>query len=207
MVFNLAPVRYVHPSWYDAAEGGEGMRALAGAPALQRAISATLLERFGLDRAFATEFSEPRARLALLDRPLLESLLLYVGAALRSDALRAVLDGRRLAYLRREIGSGALDYAIRRAPLSGPIPAFALEPSEESMRVTLLRIGAAFSLSPEAVGDPAYLRRVGLMLPRRAGVALAEDLPHPDAPEGRALPPLVRRILKEFSPLWLPFFD
>lgn len=209
LAFNLAPVDYVHPSWYAAVETGAFLEGSAKVPSFRAAVSEALLDRFGLSRLFALDFAAPRARVVLLDREVLESLLLYVGAALRNTELRSVLDGRRVGYLRREIGPGAYDFATKRVRLLGPLPDFAYGAGEAAGRVrdSLIRTGAAYTLSVRALEDPAYRQRVALILPREESTRLMEDLPVAGVPEGDGLPPLVRRILKEFGPRWLPFFD
>lgn len=211
LAFNLAPVGYVHPSWYRALKTGSAMEACANIPDLRAPVSEALLEHFGLHRDFVLDFSEPRARLVLLDRALVENLFLYVGAALRSRELRAVLDGRRVSYLRREIGPGAYDFATKRAQLLGPVLDFTYGAGDDGAagnpREALLRTGAAYALSPRAVAEPGYLQRAALMLPIEAGKRLLEDMPVAETPDGADLPPLVRRIIKEFGSRWLPFFD
>lgn len=208
LLFNLAPVGYTHMSWYDTLPYGTLCRTLSDRADGRPWVSQYLLEAQHVDTAYFTDFSEPRARIVLIGRKFLESLLLYVGVTLRSEEVRTEIDGRRLALFQRRLGRDVIDYAKQRAVLAGPIPEFDYEPAVTDPRLRFLMIGAAYSLSPRATGQTAYLRRVALMLPQDLSKKLADDLPQEVAdPDNTGLPSVTRRIVKEFLPQWRHLFD
>lgn len=205
--FNLAPAGYLHETWFTNLPHGDVCQTLSAYPRAQGQLSRYLLGTLKLDTRFFHDFSEPRARLALLDGKLLESLFLYVGAALRANEFRNVLDGARIADLRRALGNGPLDYAIKRGSFSGTLPQFPYEPKLRDPRLRLLQIGAVYSVSPRAAADPAYLGRLALKLPHRLSAGLVADLPaEAGEPDRTGLPPITHRVVKEFMPKWLPIF-
>ncbi len=206
--FNLAPAGYLHESWRPTLPHGEIYQALSDRPQAGRRLSRYLIDTFDLGAAFYDDFSEPRARLALLDGKYLESLFLYVGAALRSAELRNQLDGSKIATLRRVVGAGPLDYATKRTSFAGAPPDFSYEPEISEPRLRFMQIGAAYSISPRASAETSYLTRLALKLPHGMSKSLKADLPAAAGePDSEALPPVTRRVVKEFLPQWLPLFD
>lgn len=208
LLFNLAPVTYVHDSWYEALPHGQVCQFLATQRGARRSVSQHLLENRGVTRSFYKNFDEPRARLALLETRYLEELFLYVGALLRNAEFRNELDGKRILTLRKFLGPQVLEYATKRAPFAGPVPDFPYEPEgDNNPRLRLIQIGAVYSLSPRASAEPAYLQRLALKLPQRIANGLLTDLPHSaGAPEDTGLPKVTRRIVREMLPKWLPLF-
>ena len=207
--FNLAPVKYLHDSWYAVLPRGEFCRRLLGHGRARAHVSRYLLESLGLERRFHDDFSEPRSRLALLEPRLLETLFLYVGGALRSAEFRRELNGTRVALLNRALGSNLLDYATKRVPFAGPVPEFTYEPEmRDNPRLRLIRIGAVYSMSPRAAADPAYVGRVVLKLPHPISIDLISDVAREAVePDNPGLPIVTRRVVREFLPKWLPLFD
>ena len=205
--FALAPARYVDPSWLADAPHGEAYRRLAGAGACGRRLSRWLIDSFRLAEVDLALFEAPRARLALLDRASFERVTLHVGAALRGDELRGVLSGAERTRIREAIGPEAFAFATAGSLLLGQPPAFGFEPHERSLPTRLIAIGAAFSLSPVAWADPAYVGRVRLKLPKPLARELLGDwTARADLPPDPALPPLTRRVLRECAPQWQPLF-
>ena len=206
--FNLAPVKYLHDSWYAVLPQGEFCRRLLGHGRARAHVSRYLLESLGLERRFYDAFETPRSRLALLEPRLLETLFLYVGAALRSAEFRRELNGTRVAMLRRALGGNLLDYATKRVPFAGPVPDFPYEPEmRDNTRLRLIRIGAVYSMSPGAAADPAYVGRAVLKLPHPISVDLIADVAAAAEPDNPRLPTVTRRVVREFLPKWLPLFD
>lgn len=208
LLFNFAPVTYVHDSWYENLPQGQICSYLATQPSGRSHVSQHLLENRGVSKRFFNDFKEPRARLALLETRYLEDLFLYVGALLRNTEFRNELDGKRILTLRKFLGPAVLEYATKRAPFAGPVPHFPYEPEiDNNPRLRLIQIGAVYSVSPRASANPAYLQRLALKLPQRISTSLLTDLPQAaGAPEDTGLPKITRRILKEMLPKWLPLF-
>lgn len=207
IAFNLAPVAYIHDSWLDGMPNGDLVRTLRPKAEAAAALSRHLLDHFHLAGGFFDDFGEPRARLALLDNTRLESLFLYAGLALRAQEFRNEIDGGRIARLRQALGAHALDFAIKRVPFLGAIPAFDYEPEVQEPRTRLILIGAFFALSRRAWSDPAYSGRVVLKFHRRLSHGLSAPWPEPDDSDKDAkLPPLIRRLINEFMPKCQPLF-
>jgi hypothetical protein len=205
--FALAPARYIEPSWLADAPHGDAFRRLAQAGACARRLSRWVIESFRLSDFDPAVLETPRARLALMDWPLLERIALHVGAALRGDELRGVLAGAERARIREELGAEAFAFATGGSLLFGSPPAFGFEPHGQDLRARLIAIGAAFSLSPAAWADVAYVGRVRLKLPKPVARELLGDwTTRDDLPPDPALPPLTRRVVREVAPQWLPFF-
>ena len=206
--FNLAPVGYVHESWYENLPHGELCKTLAGHPKARGRISQFLLQTLGLEGRYFCDFREPRMRLALLPPKLLESLFLYVGATLRNAEFRNELDGTTISLLRQVLGSDVMEYATKRVPLLGSVPAFSYEPDlSNDLRLRLVQIGAVYSLSAAAAQQSAYAGRLVLKLPHRLATGLLADLPGKAAePESQGLPVVTRRIVREYLPPWLTLF-
>jgi hypothetical protein len=203
VAFNLAPINYVDDSWLDEIPHGDLVRVLRMEPRNAARLSQYLLAAFELENAFFDDFAEPRSRLALLDPEHLQTLFLRTGVALRHEELRNVLDRDRLARLRNELGPEVIEFAIKRVPLLGKLPVFDFEPESEEPRTRMTLIGAAFSLSPRVWQDPAYSRRVSLKLPCHVAKGLSTlHSDHGSAPENGSLPPLTRRLIKEFAEGW-----
>ena len=207
VAFNLAPAGYIHDSWLDALPNGDLVRTLGSQRPAAAALSRYLLDHFDLTGAFFDDFGEPRARLALLDNALLESLFLYAGLTLRSEELRNEIDGSRIARLRQALGGQAIDFAVRRVPFLGTVPAFDYEPDTQEPRTRLTLIGAVFSLSRRAWRDPGYSGRLVLKFHRRLSHGLLATWPASrDRDDTPGLPPLVRRLINEFMPQCRPLF-
>ncbi|MEM9045810.1 MAG: SctK family type III secretion system sorting platform protein [Pseudomonadota bacterium] len=208
LLFNFAPVTYVHDSWFESLPQGQVCRHLATKSSGRSSVSQHLLENRGISKKFFYDFKEPRSRLALLETKYLEDLFLYVGALLRNAEFRNELDGKRILTLRKFLGPSVLEYATKRAPFAGPVPDFHYEPDiDGNPRLRLIQIGAVYSISPRASSDPAYLQRLALKLPQRISTSLLTDLPHSAGePEDTSLPKITRRIVREMLPKWLPLF-
>ncbi len=210
--FNLSPLKDLDESWLQTLPNGNLVPHLRGAAA-ERWVSRHLLDAFDLSGRYWEDFSAPRARLALLDRAALQTVLFHVGLVLRAGEFRNLLDGARVKALRDEVGPAAYDFAVKTAPLYGATPAFDYEPEPNTgMRERLLLTGALHSLHRGAAADPAYITRVAFKLPvslcrclMKAVSALPPETSWP-AP-GDTLPHLTRRIVKDMAPQWLTLFD
>ncbi len=206
--FNLAPIGYLDPSWYEAFDHGPLMRALSFRPASRSWLSRRLLEDANLNAMHWTDFRRPRTRIALLDRESLQRVLLHIGLVLAHDTLRTELDGAAVKRLRRSVGAGALDFAIRSGPLLAPPLDVNLIDGPEEPRLRFMFVGARHALDPQAATAPAYRARLAWKLP----AVLAEPLaapswPQAGDPKGGSVPRLVGRLIKELAPEWLPLFD
>ncbi|MEM9764663.1 MAG: SctK family type III secretion system sorting platform protein [Pseudomonadota bacterium] len=226
MAFNLAPVAELDGSWLGTPpddHSGEPLptepafaaiastvAALAARPAIRGGISRHLLSSAGLDETFWLRFP-PRARLALVERATLQETCLYAGLVIRSGDIRGALDGRTVKRLRARLGEEAVNFAIRTAPLLGAAPVVDYTPQLIDPRNRLMMVGVFHAFGPGLLAEPAFARRLAFRLPRAlapeiAGLAVA-PLPTASAgAEGEALPPMIRRLIREFAPRWLPFF-
>ncbi len=203
---NLDHGAYVDPSWLDALPAGALARRLLDGGRGQRRLSAYLGEALALDGAYCTDFSDPRARLVLLPGGLLRQLCLYIGLASHSDLLRKELDGARVRALRQAVGDHAYDFAIKRAPLLGRLPAAG--PLADSVEPRLYALDGAAALAGWLAGADADLagvlgRRFALKLPMPWRQAI-ERATRPAADDVPAWSPILRKLLHEIAPEWSP---
>lgn len=224
VAFNLAPVTALDDSWLATTredDDGEAdnptfppipavVARLAVRPSIRGAISRHLLAGAGLDDSYWLHFP-PRARLALVDRAVLQGVCLYAGLVIRGQEIRGALDGRSVKRLRARLGDDAVDFAIRTAPLLGAAPVVDYTPQLIDPRSRLMMVGVFHAFGPALLSAPAFARRLAFRLPRAlapeiAGLATAALPPAAAGAEGEGLPPTIRRLIREFAAEWLPFF-
>lgn len=207
LIFNTQPAVYLHDSWFDVLPKGAIARRLRAIPQATPGLSGYLLRAFGLERNYCEDFTNPWARLALLDGPALEDLFMHLGLTLRRDELQREVMGERLRLLKQTVGAENLNFAIKRAPLLGTIPQFAFEPDTDTAdpRARFTLIGARFCAIHLAPFGQPLLRRMTLKLPS----AWSACLTTPDARSQATsveLPSLLRKLLKDLLPTWNPLF-
>ena len=205
LIFNTQPAVYLHDSWFDVVPHGAVARRLSTNPKAAALVSNYLLRTFSLERTYCIDFTNPWARLALLDGPALERLFMHLGLILRSDELQREVMGERLRSLKQAVGAEGLHFATKRAPLLGVIPHFIFEPDTLDPRTRFSLIGARFcTIQLAAFGQP-LLRRMTLKLPADWSACL--NAPGPRPPEySTVLPPLLRKLIKDLLPTWNPLF-
>lgn len=206
--FNIAPTSYIDPGWYDEIEHGALMSVLSENVSARPHVSQQLLAAYDLTEKYYTDFSRPRARLALMDREALQNLLLHVGLSLRYTEIRGVLDGTRLTALRNSIGPGPMDFALRSASLFAPVSGFSFQSDLADPRERFILVGAAYTLDAQASESPTWFTRILWKLPPAVSDPLRQffrTLVRRD--DDGALPSDVRRLIREITPLWLHLFD
>jgi len=207
LVLNFCPAVYVEDSWLDEIPHGLLVRRLRTEPLAGPYLSRFLREALELNSAYCDDFSDPMARLALLDGDSLQRLFLYLGLTLRSAELRTEIRGAQVNRLKRALGDRVYAFALRRAPFLGSLPDFPFEPGSTDPAERFAQIGLQYCWGRFAVLGAGLVRRLFLKLPRdwsaglsaRAGFGTALATP----PE---LPPLVRKLVKEVLPRWTPLF-
>jgi hypothetical protein len=168
-------------------------------------VSRYLAETLGLVDAYVYDFSDPRSRLALIDGPALERLSLYVGIALRSIEIKQEIDGERLRELKSILGEDGYRFASQRAAFLGSIPEFPFEPSKRDPHLRLSLIGARYCVQQLSSLGRTLRRRMTLKLPSSWSSSLV-DAPILGMSREPALPPLLRKVIKEKLPQWHPLF-
>lgn len=206
LVFNTQPATYLHDTWFDVVPHGAVARRLSTNPQAAALVSSYLLRVFGLERTYCTDFSSPWARLALLDGPALERLFMHLGLTLRSDELQREVMGERLRSLKQAVGAEGLHFATKRAPLLGVIPHFIFEPDTLDPRTRFILIGARYCTIQLAVFGQPLVRRMTLKLPSTWSACLNAPGPRPSSTNLAALPPLLRKLIKDLLPTWNPLF-
>lgn len=206
LAFNLQPAGYLHASWSGQLPFGECLTKLSAAPRACPVLSTYLLETLDLLGRYVEDFSNPWARLALLDGPWLERLLRRLGLALCSANLRRELSGKCVRRLKATFGAEEWRFVVREAPLLGQIPpwATALWTPDGELSGDIGGIGAAFCAHQGlAAQEVALTRRLTLKLPAVWAATLESESDR--SPCGAELPPLLRKLLHE-SPAWSPLF-
>ena len=206
--FNLMPVEDMDESWLDGLPNGRLWPVVKQSADGRRWFSKYILDQFHLTGRYWTDFSKPRARLALIDRRALQTVFFYIGLTLKSADIRSEVNGAKLKELRAELGPDAMNFAFRSAPLIGAPPRFAIKHDTDNMRSGVMLAGAAYAVHAGLVSTEAYIKRLCLRLPRAMAEKLQETATGA-SPDGNAdeLPRLVRRVVKEVAPQWLPLFS
>lgn len=205
LIFNTQPALYLHDSWHERLPHSVILNRLSDSPRARVALSRHLLTVFALEGRYMEDFTNPWARLALLDGPWIERLMRRLGLALRSPSLRLELSGERLRHLKLALCAEDWNFVTRETPLLGRIPAFHSEPSrpdaDPATRFGL--IGTRFCVL-QGLGalDEALIRRLALKLP----ADWAPTLHAARVPSSGTLPPILRKLLRELPPAWTPLF-
>jgi hypothetical protein len=209
LTFNLAPAAYLHDTWLDEMPHGGVVGLLRHDRNAVIRVSRHVLGCFGLLDQYWNDFSDARARIALLDAPALETLLLYLGLAVRSKEVRNELSGEGVRRLRRAFGESAFSFAVKRAPFLGRIPDFDYEPGEREPRARMILIGARLVLPPEAMRESRFAQRVAFKLPKplASEILATQGNPAHSGHDGGQMPGIAKTLIREFLPEWRPLFD
>lgn len=205
--FNLAPLDELDPSWSADVPIPDLATAATSSPRVSAYVARYMLKAADIAERYVTDFRRPRARIALMDRDALQSLLLHVGAALRSADFRREIDRERVLATRDAVGEALHDFAIRTAPLYGDLPSVDVAARDIGLRERCMLVGAIFSVDRIALQEAGYRQRLSWKLPKPVAEHLArvaEARESDDAPE---LPPLLRRIINDRFGSWRPLFD
>jgi hypothetical protein len=205
LIFNTQPARYLHHSWCERLPHGARLDRLRGSPRAQCALSHHLLTTFELEGHYVEDFTNHWARLALLDGPWIEHLLRRLGLALYAPSLRLELSGECLRGLKSALGADDWNFVTREASLLGQIPVFQAEPCppDTDPATWFALIGAHFCrLQGLGALDMALTQRLALKLPAAWSSALSAD----HAENSSSLPPILRKLLRELPPAWIPLF-
>ncbi|MEM8819252.1 MAG: SctK family type III secretion system sorting platform protein [Pseudomonadota bacterium] len=206
VAFNLSPMRDMDPSWVPTLPNSSLIAHLSAVPRALSRYGHWLMAESGIAGRFIVEFS-PRARLALMSRADLQSLLLHVGVALRGNDIRREIDSKRIRATREAIGPELHDFALRMAPLYGNLPSVDFASRSLGLKERCMLIGAIYACDATATADRAYLTRLCWKLPQPVAEPLLTSSWEERAVEpGAQLPPLVRRIIKDRFSKWLPLF-
>lgn len=207
LIFNTQPVCYLHASWFAILPHGDLVRRLRDAPRTLSALSRYLLQTLELEGRYVEDFTNPWARLALLDGLLLERLLRRLGLTLCAPLIRRELTGPAVRHLKQSLGEEDWAFVMTETPLLGPIPHFEgdvpLRSAEPAAHLAL--IGARYcALHGLSAQDVALTRRLALKLPVnwRAVWNVEQTSPSPST-----LPLLLRKLLRDLPLTWTPLFD
>ena len=222
LTLHFQPGNYLHKSWYQSLPQGVLIQQLRELPTSAQHIDHHLRTLLTLKYGpLPYDFTQQRLRLALLDGQALAHLSLYLGLALRSASLRHELLGERLRSLHQALGAEAFIFALKRAPFLGTIPSFPFEPELEDPQTRFPMIGARYCLAQVAELNRGLAQRMMLKLPQAwaAWICPEEETDntrpqalkkgdHASAKHHKSpdLPPLVRKLIKEQLPEWIPLF-
>jgi hypothetical protein len=199
--FLFFPNRYVHPSWRDEMMPPPLWELLGASPRTEGRLAAFVADRAGLSLPATLAFDSPPSRFCLLPWEAIEKIAQRTGLVLNAARFGKMIDGKLVARIRRDLGSEAYEFALRRAPLittqTDPLaPDLAAETplGEQLERSGLNYIGLALS------GHAPELRtRLRLKLPKVHAPLLA-------APQGGIAPEaawqVVRKVVRETEPRW-----
>lgn len=208
--FNLDPLSQMDGSWL-AAHGGarsELMETLSDSPDARPKLARYLLDHHKLTGTWWTDFSSPRSRIALLDRDVLQTVLLRTGLLVKGNEIRRDLDGARRRSTRAGIGDEDMDFVLRTAPLLGRPKPIDYECDHTDPRHRFMAFGLAASLDRGLLKESAYRVRLALRLPKQLAETLSDLADTDRSPGGsRRLSALTRRVVKDLAPPWLTLFD
>ena len=120
--FNLHPVRFAHPSWYDRNSIPHAFGDLIaechgqGGIRFESQVSDWLRQELNLQECMDWEMSEPQKRLWLLDRSSLERLAQELALAMHREWLVQVIDAVQLRGLQAKVDARALSFVIEEVP-------------------------------------------------------------------------------------------
>ena len=115
-IFNTDLARIIDPSHLEGFIDLHLFEKLRASIRPRHKLSALLLKKFELDTAFCFDFQEPSRRLALLEKPILKSLLLHAGASYFSKGITHIIQKQELLELKETIGDDAYLFALKKAP-------------------------------------------------------------------------------------------
>jgi len=199
--FVFFPNRYIHESWRAEIMQQPVWELLAGCQRTEGRLAAFVADRAALSPPAALAFDAPQARFCLLPWSAIVRIAQRTGLTLNAARLGKLIDGKLVAHIRRDLGSEAYDFALRRAPLittqSDPLaPELAAETplGEQLERSGINYIGLAL-----ARVAPDLRARFRLRLPK-------VHAPLFDAPTGETSPEaawqVVRKVVREVEPQW-----
>lgn len=208
--FNFDPLSQIDSSWLagHGEAGSDLLESIVRSPDARPKLARYLLDHHELTGKWWTDFSFPRSRIALLDRDVLQTALLRLGLLLKGDEIRHDLDGAHRRTTRARIGDEDMNFVLRTAPLLGRPEPIDYDCEHADPRHSFMAFGLAASVDRMLLEESAYRVRLSLRLPKQLAETLS-DLATTDRSLRGApgLSALIRRILKDFAPSWLPLFD
>lgn len=97
-------------------------------------LSAYLVRKMGLEGEYFYDFSEPRLRLALMDRQVLEKLFIYAGGVLFSEKIKQLIAKEKVLALKESIGEAVYFFATKRSGLlTGIIPSIEINDEKSTV--------------------------------------------------------------------------
>lgn len=207
--FNFDPLSQMDRSWLaeHGEAGSELLESLASNRDARPKLARRLLDHHKLTGAWWTDFSSALSRIALLERDVLQTVLLRAGLVVKGDEIRRDLDGGRRRATRSRIGDEDMDFALRTAPLLGRPKPIGYACDHADPRHRFMAFGLAASVDRRLLKESAYRVRLALRLPKQLADVLS-DLADTGSPGGTQRPgALTKRILKDLAPPWLTLFD
>ena len=209
-MFNFDLLSHMDRSWLaeHGEAGAELLESLASNRDARPKLARGLLDHHKLTGAWWTDFSSPRSRIALLERDVLQTVLLRTGLLVKGDEVRRDLDGARRRATRSRIGDEDMDFVLRTAPLLGRPEPIDYECDHTDLRHRFMAFGLAASVGRGLLKESAYRVRLALRLPKQLAEVLSDLADAGGSPGGtQRLSALTKRILKDLAPPWLTLFD
>ena len=208
--FNLDPLSQMDSSWLTdhGNAGAKLLESLGHSRDARPKLARYLLDHHMLTGTWWTDFSSPRSRIAVLERDLLQTVLLRTGLLVKGDEIRRDLDGARRRATRSGIGDEDMDFVLRTAPLLGRPQPIDYECDNADPRHRFMAFGLAASVDRGLLKESAYRVRLALRLPKQLAEVLSDLADAGGSPGGtQRLSKLTKRILKDLAPSWLTLFD
>lgn len=121
--FNFAPLDYVHDSWLSTLPDGDLLAKLRSSRRVKARLSRHLLSQLKLEGHYWFDFGQPGARLTLLDSEQLLKLVFYCGLTLDATRVQQTVLRQEVLRIKNAIGEPGYQFALKRAPHIGPLPA------------------------------------------------------------------------------------
>jgi hypothetical protein len=116
--FNVFPTQYVHPSyWEGLTDFPQAIKQCLRNPRAEKHLAAYILSDMGYECCY--QFQDIAHRIVLLHGHTLEKLTFLLGLTLNARRIKAVVEGRKARFLKKELGENAYLFAIKRATLFG----------------------------------------------------------------------------------------
>ena len=204
--FNLDPLAQIDQSWLAGSPHATIFEDLSREPTPRPWLNRYLLRDAEIADDFWTDFSAPRARLALLDRSTLQRLLVRVGLVLNGDAIRKEFDGGKRRKFREQLGEDDFNFVMREATLLGRHAPLEANAGFGDQRLGFMAVGAAHALPHDLLASKAYRNRLAFRLPKDLVSTLEEFATSARGGDSAPLTALSKKILQGVAPKWLPIF-
>ncbi len=204
--FNFLPAMYIHESRIGQILSKNLFAKIKGSRRAITRISLVILRHFQLIGDYFFDFRESSHRLALVDTPALNELVLLTGSALYSDIISRTIERSSVLKIKASIGEDVYRFAIKRAPflfkkeeIPIDVPPLGDDVKKQIIATGLSCLDCCLENAPGAIKKRVYLKfsEKWYDSPRVHFNSSIKD----------NIYQLMRKILQEANPQWTTLFS